>query len=142
MNIQVEPSQRQIRFSEVIRKIICDAFTKNYILNDEIDLGSITVSFVNVSKDLKFASVYVMPLGGYKKEETLVLLNENKFFFQKFISKEKLKIKYIPKIKFYLDDTYEEAQKIQKLFLNKKVIRDLKKWIIMVIGLMYINPRT
>ena len=39
--------------SEVIRKIICDAFTKNYILNDEIDLGSITVSFVNVSKDLK-----------------------------------------------------------------------------------------
>lgn len=127
MNTQVEPSQRQIRFSEVIRKIICDAFTKNYILNDEIDLGSITVSFVNVSKDLKFASVYVMPLGGYKKEETLVLLNENKFFFQKFISREKLKIKYIPKIKFYLDDTYEEAQKIQKLFLNKKVIRDLKK---------------
>jgi ribosome-binding factor A len=127
MNTQVEPSQRQIRFSEVIRKIICDAFKKNYILNDEIDLGSITVSFVNVSKDLKFASVYVMPLGGYKKEETLVLLNENKFFFQKFISREKLKIKYIPKIKFYLDDTYEEAQKIQKLFLNKKVIRDLKK---------------
>jgi ribosome-binding factor A len=68
-----------------------------------------------------------MPLGGHKKEETLVLLNENRFFFQKFISREKLKIKYIPKIKFYLDDTYEEAQKIQKLFLNKKVIRDLKK---------------
>lgn len=127
MNTVDEPSQRQIRFSEVIRKIISDAFAKNYILNDEIDLGSITVSFVNVSKDLKFASVYVMPLGGYKKEETLVLLNENKFFFQKFISREKLKIKYIPKIKFYLDDTYEEAQKIQKLFLNKKVIRDLKK---------------
>ena len=81
MNTKDEPSQRQIRFSEVIRKIICDAFKKNYILNDEIDLGSITVSFVNVSKDLKFASVYIMPLGGYKKEETLVLLNENKFFF-------------------------------------------------------------
>ena len=127
MHTTEEPSQRQIRFSEVIRKIICDAFKKNYILNDEIDLGSITVSFVNVSKDLKFASVYVMPLGGYKKEETLVLLNENKFFFQKFISREKLKIKYIPKIKFYLDDTYDEAQKIQKLFLNKKVIRDLKQ---------------
>jgi ribosome-binding factor A len=127
MNTKDEPSQRQIRFSEVIRKIICDAFKKNYILDNEIDLGSITASFVKVSKDLKFASVYIMPLGGYKKEETLALLNENKFFFQKFISKEKLKIKSIPKIKFYLDDTYEEAQKIQKLFLNKRVIRDLKK---------------
>ena len=126
MNINSEPSQRQIRFSEVIRKIICDAFKKNYILDNEIDLGSITVSFVKVSKDLKLASVYIKPLGGYKKEETLVLLNENKFFFQKFISREKLKIKSIPKIKFYLDDTYDEAQKIQKLFLNKKVIRDLK----------------
>ena len=141
MNTKDEPSQRQIRFSEVIRKIICDAFKKNYILNDEIDLGLITVSFVNVSKDLKFAAVYIMPLGGHKKEETLVLLNENIFFFQKFISRERLKIKYIPKIKFYLDDTYEEAQKIQKLFLNKKVIRDLKKWIIMAIGLMYISLR-
>ena len=127
MNTSGEPSQRQIRFSEVIRKIVCDAIKKNYILNDEIDLGSITVSFVNISKDLKFASVYIMPLGGFKKEETLALLNQNKFFFQKFISREKLRIKFIPKIKFYLDDTYDEAQKIQKLFLNKKVIRDLKK---------------
>ena len=127
MNTNSEPSQRQIRFSEVIRKIICEAINKNYILNNKIDLGSVTVSFVKVSKDLKFASIYIMPLGGYKKEETLELLNQNKFFFQKFISREKLKIKYIPKIKFYLDDTYEEAQKIQKLFLNKKVIRDLKK---------------
>ena len=127
MNTIVEPSQRQIRFSEVIRKIICDAIKKNYILNDEIDLDLITVSFVKVSKDLKLASVYIMPLGGYKKEETLALLNQNTFFFQEFIAREKLKIKYTPKIKFYLDDTYDEAQKIQKLFLNKKVIRDLKK---------------
>ena len=127
MNTNSEPSQRQIRFSEVIRKIICEAINKNYILNNKIDLGSVTVSFVKVSKDLKFASIYIMPLGGYKKEETLELLNQNKFFFQKFISREKLKIKYIPKIKFYIDDTYEEAQKIQKLFLNKKVIKDLTK---------------
>ena len=126
MNSKSGPSQRQIRFSEVIREIISDTINKNNFFNEEIELGSITVSFVNVSKDLKFASVYIMPLGGHKKEETLVLLNENRFFFQKFISREKLKIKYIPKIKFYLDDTYDESQKIQKLFLNKKVIRDLK----------------
>ena len=29
-------------------------------------------------------------------------------------------------IKFYLDDTFDEAQRIQKLLSNKKVIRDLK----------------
>ena len=66
-----------------------------------------------------------MPLGGNNKEEIVNLINENRHIFQRAISKEKLKIKYIPKIKFYLDDTFEEAQKIQKLLSNKKVQRDL-----------------
>tara|TARA_B100001964_G_C13990381_1_gene490370 strand:+ start:338 stop:718 length:381 start_codon:yes stop_codon:yes gene_type:complete len=121
-----EPSQRQIRFSEVIRIIVSETINKNQILNEEIELGSVTVSFVNTSKDFRNASVYIMPLGGYNKDEILNLLNANQYIFQKVLSREKLKIKYIPKIKFYIDDTFEEAQKIQKLFLNKKVIRDLK----------------
>ena len=125
MNINNGPSQRQIRFSEVIREIISDILKKDYILNNEIELGSVTVSFVKVSKDLRVASIYIMPLGGDNKEEIVNLINENKYIFQKSISKEKLKIKFIPKIKFYLDDTFDEAQKIQKLLSNKKVLRDL-----------------
>ena len=121
-----EPSQRQIRFSEVIRNIVSETINKNHILNEKIELGSVTVSFVNTSKDFKHASVYIMPLGGYNKDEILNLLNANQYIFQKVISREKLKTKYVPKVKFYLDDTFEEAQRIQKLFLNKKVIRDLK----------------
>ena len=66
-----------------------------------------------------------MPLAGHKKEKILDLINENKHVFQKAISREKLNIKYIPKIKFYLDDTFDEAQKIEKLLSNKKVTRDL-----------------
>ena len=126
MNLINEPSQRQIRFGEVIREIISDTINKNHILNEEIELGSITVSFVKVSKDLKIASVYIMPLGGYEKEKILDLINKNKHIFQKDISQKRLRIKYTPKINFYLDDTFEEAQKIEKLLSNKKVVRDLK----------------
>ena len=126
MNLINEPSQRQIRFGEVIREIISDTINKNHILNEEIELGSITVSFVRVSKDLKIASVYIMPLGGYEKEKILDLINKNKHIFQKDISQKRLRIKYTPKINFYLDDTFEEAQKIAKLLSNKKVIKDLK----------------
>ena len=126
MHKRDEPSQRQIRFSELIREIISDILNKNYILSNEIELGTITVSFVKMSRDLKVASVYIMPLGGYKKEKILDLINNNRNFFQKAISRERLKIKYTPKIKFYLDDTFEEAQKIQKLLSNKKVKRDIK----------------
>ena len=79
-----EPSQRQIRFSEVIRKIVSDTINKNHILSEGIVLGSVTVSFVNTSKDFRNASVYIMPLGGYNKYEILDLLNANKYIFQKF----------------------------------------------------------
>ena len=126
MQLKNYPSQRQIRFGEVIRGIISDTINKHNIFSDSIELGPVTVSFVNLSKDLRLASVYIMPLGGNNKMEILNLINENKHIFQKFISKEKLKIKYIPKIRFYLDDTYEEAERIQKLLSNKKVIKDLK----------------
>ena len=127
MNLKSGPSQRQIRFSEVIREIISDTINKNNFYNDEIELGSITVSFVNVSRDLRIASVYIMPLGGYNKEKILDLINKNIHIFQKVILKEKLHAKYIPKLRFYLDDTFDEAQKIKKLLSNKKVIRDLRK---------------
>ena len=62
------PSQRQMRFSEVIRSIISEAFLKGDFYNLEFDISSITVSFVKMSKDLKIASVYVMPLGGKNQD--------------------------------------------------------------------------
>ena len=127
MYAKKEPSKRQIRFSEVIREIISDTIKENYIFSNEFELGSITVSFVNLSRDLKTASVYIMPLGGYNKEKILNLINENRHIFQKAILREKLNTKYIPKVKFYLDNTFDEAQKIKKLLLNEKVMKDLKR---------------
>ena len=120
------PSQRQARFSEVIRSILSDVLSKNQILNENIELSPITISFVKMTKDLRIASIYIMPLGGHDKNKILELVNKNKHFFQKAISNEKLKSKFTPKIRFFLDDTFEEAERIENLLLDKKVLRDLK----------------
>ena len=125
MNTNILYSQRQIRFGEVIRGIISEVLLKDFVLNRENDLGIITVSFVKMSKDLRTASIYIMPLGGENKNQIIDLLNENKFFFQKAISVAKLKSKFTPKINFFLDDSFEEAERIERLLLNKKVLRDL-----------------
>ena len=119
------PSQRQIRFGELIRSIISEAIIRGDFYSDKIDITSITVSFVRMSKDLKFASVYIMPLGGKQKDLILKLLDENKYFFQKIISKSKLKAKFTPKINFLIDDSYDEAERIENLLLNKNVVRDI-----------------
>ena len=126
MNLNSMPTQRQVRFAEVIRSIISTAFIKGDYISTNIDFTTITVSHVRMSKDLKIASVYVMPLGGKNKTETLNSLNECKFYFQKTLSSAKLKSKFTPKINFYIDDSYDEAERIKNLLKSKKVLKDLE----------------
>ena len=120
-------TQRQIRFGELIRSIISDCLLKEDFYNEDINSSSITVSFVKMSKDLKIANVYFMPLGGLNKQIVLQNLKDKKYIFQKFLSQAKLQSKFTPRLFFYLDDTFDEAQKIEKLLLNKKVLRDIKE---------------
>jgi ribosome-binding factor A len=78
-----------------------------------------------MSKDLRIANVYLMPLGGENKNKIIEEINSQKYVFQKFLSKARLNSKFTPKIIFYLDDSFDEAEKIEKLLLNKDVQRDL-----------------
>ena len=119
-------SQRQIRFGELIRSLISDCLLKEDFYDDNINSTSITVSFVRMSKDLKIANVYFMPLGGKNKNDILLNLNDKKYIFQKFLSKAKINSKFTPKLSFYLDDTFDEAEKIENLLLNKNVLRDIE----------------
>ena len=124
MNNQMS-SQRQIRFSELIRSLISECLLLEDFYDLEFKTTSITVSYVRMSKDLRLANVYIMPLGGESKINVIDKLNDNKYIFQKFLSKAKINSKFTPKINFFLDDTFDEAEKIEKLLLDKNVSRDL-----------------
>ena len=73
-------SQRQIRFGELIRSLISDCLLKEDFYDQDISPTSITVSFVRMSKDLKIANIYFMPLGGKNKIEILQNLNKKKTY--------------------------------------------------------------
>ncbi len=119
-------SQRQIRYGELIRSLLSDCLLKEDFYDENINTSSITISFVKMSKDLKVANVYFMPLGGKEKSKILEALKDRKYIFQKFISKAKIHSKFTPKLTFFLDDSFDEAEKIEKLLLNKNVLRDIK----------------
>ena len=119
-------SQRQIRFGEVIRSVISECLLREDFHDSEISIHSITVSFVRMSKDLKIANIYFMPLGGKFKDKLLDNLNAQKYICQKYLVNAKLQSKFTPKINFCIDDTFDEAEKISKLLLDKKVSRDLE----------------
>ena len=118
-------SQRQLRFSELIRSLISECLLVEDFYNLSYETTSITISYVKMSKDLRIANVYLMPLGGENKNKIIEEINTQKYIFQKFLSKAKLNSKFTPKINFYLDDSFDEAEKIEKLLLNKDVQRDL-----------------
>ena len=118
-------SQRQLRFSELIRSLISECLLVEDFYNISFETTSITISYVKMSKDLRIANVYLMPLGGENKNKIIEEINSQRFIFQKFLSKAKLNSKFTPKINFYLDDSFDEAEKIEKLLLNKDVQRDL-----------------
>ena len=124
MNNQMS-SQRQMRFSELIRSLISNCLLTEDFYDLGFETASVTVSFVKMSRDLKIANVYLMPLGGENKNIIIKNLNDQKHVFQRFLSNAKLNSKFTPKINFFLDDTFDEAEKIEKLLLNKDVIRDI-----------------
>ena len=118
-------SQRQLRFSELIRSLISECLLVEDFYNFSFETTSITISYVKMSKDLRIANVYLMPLGGENKNKIIEEINSQKYVFQKFLSKARLNSKFTPKINFYLDDSFDEAEKIENLLLNKDVLRDL-----------------
>ncbi len=124
MNNQMS-SQRQMRFSELIRSLISNCLLTEDFYDLGFETASVTVSFVKMSRDLKIANVYLMPLGGENKNIIIKNLNDQKHVFHRYLSNAKLNSKFTPKINFFLDDTFDEAEKIEKLLLNKNVSRDL-----------------
>ena len=118
-------SQRQMRYSELIRSLISECLLLEDFYNLNFEISSITISYVKMSKDLRIANIYLMPLGGKNKNNIIEELNKQKYIFQKFLSRAKLNSKFTPKIIFFLDNSFDEAEKIKKLLLNKNVARDL-----------------
>jgi len=76
------PSQRQIRYGELIRSLISDCLLQEDFYDQSICSISVTVSYVKMSKDLKNASVYLIPLGGENQQNLLENIKQKNIFFK------------------------------------------------------------
>ena len=107
-------SQRQLRVGEMIKQSLGMIFVKNEAKVPNLETNTITVTEVKMSQDLKIAKAYVLPLGGKDTEEVIKKLREYSFLIRKVLSK-KVIMKYLPKILFAKDDSFEYAEKIENL---------------------------
>ena len=121
-----EPSQRQLRVGQEIKKIITSVLERGDLRSKEVREAIITVTEVRVSPDLKYATAYIMTLNGKNLGLVLEMLNEEAWIFKKQIG-TKLHLRYTPDINFRVDDTFTEVDRIEKLLRNPKVAQDLVK---------------
>ena len=107
-------SQRQLRGGEMIKQSLGMIFVRNEAKVPNLETKNITVTEVKMSQDLKIAKAYVMPLGGKDADKIIKILKEYSFLVRKSLSK-KIIMKFLPKILFAKDDSFEYAEKIENL---------------------------
>ena len=119
-------SQRQLRVGELVKQNIGELFIRNEAKIPSINSKLITVTEVRMTPDLKTARVYVIPLGGIDTKETVKILTEYSHLVRKALSK-RLDIKFLPKLTFVEDNSFEYAEKIEKIIKKNKRNDEEKK---------------
>ena len=107
-------TQRQLRVGEMIKQALGMIFIRDEAKIPNLDTRSITVTEVRMSPDLKTAKAFVLPLEGKNAKETIDQLIEFSYLIRKVLSK-KIIMKFLPKILFVKDESFDYAEKIENL---------------------------
>lgn len=121
-----EPSQRQLRVGQEIKRILAGFIQRGEIHNLEGINTIVTLTEVKVSPDLKYASVYLMTLNNTHLQEVIGGLQLAANYLRKQIA-AKMQLRYAPELVFKVDKSFEQVDNIEKLLRDPKVAADLKK---------------
>ena len=117
-------SQRQLRVGELVRHALAEMLTRGDVHDPVIEKHLITVPQVQMTPDLRLATIYLMPLGGRDTDAVLAAFERNKRFLRGEIAHH-VNLKFAPDIRFRIDQRFDEADRIEKLLRTPQVQRDL-----------------
>src|SRR5947209_1389026 len=118
------PTQRSLRAGELVRHAVAEILVRGEVHDPVIETHLITVPEVRMSPDLRVATVYVLPLGGHDNAAVLAALDRNKRYFRAEIAR-RVNLKFAPDIRFHIDESFAEAERIDRLLRTPQVRRDL-----------------
>ena len=110
-------SNRTRRVGENIRLVLSEVLLSKKNSIDGLENEFITITEVQPSADLRHAKVFISCMG--REEKNIVnILNQTSSFFSKLVAKQ-LKTKYSPKLSFFVDFSFSQAEKINDLIKTK-----------------------
>ena len=113
-------SERQLKVAEVIKKSLAMIFLKNNNYQEFIgdSILSMTISQIEMSADLKIARVYMSLIYRNPKQEnfseTISAINNISGLVRKELA-AKVRLRYIPLLRFTHDDTSIRAVKLENI---------------------------
>jgi ribosome-binding factor A len=117
-------SVRLLRVGEQVRHALADILMRGLVRDEVLASHSISVTEVRMSPDLRHATVFVMPLLGADAQAVLKALAANAPFLQGEVAR-RVNTKYAARLRFLLDESFDEGDHIDALLRDPKVARDL-----------------
>jgi ribosome-binding factor A len=119
------PSQRQLRVGELIRHELSAIFSRGEVVDPVIERLGVTVYEVTASPDLKSAICWVRPFVSGDGEELVKALERHRRYIRGLLA-PRLGLRYMPDLRFRLDTSLDYASRIDRLFAEPAVRRDIE----------------
>jgi ribosome-binding factor A len=119
------PSQRQLRVGELVRHALAEILQRGEVHDPDLEATVVTVPEVRMSPDLRLATAYVMPLGGKGTGTVLAALDRNRKYLRGEVA-HRVNLRYAPELRFRLDTSFEEGERVDALLRSPAVRKDLE----------------
>lgn len=111
---------RQKKFSRLIQKDLGEIFQKQ--MSNVFGKSFITVTDVEMSPDLSISKIYLSLMLSDSPKDTLNEIRERKSEIRKHLgNKIGKQVRIVPELIFYLDETIEQANKIDNILSNLNI---------------------
>jgi ribosome-binding factor A len=120
------PSQRQLRVGELIRHELAAIFAHGDVADALIDHAGVTIVEVQLSADLRLATVYVRPFIPGREDAFLAALDRHRRHIRRLLA-PRLDLKFMPDLRFRLDTALDYAAHVEEILNRPEVRRDLER---------------
>ncbi|MDR0288363.1 MAG: 30S ribosome-binding factor RbfA [Clostridiales bacterium] len=115
---------RTVRIAAEMKKVLSE-FLLHGIKDPRLPLMT-SITDVKVTRDLKYAKVYVSVLGDKAiKDNAMEALKSASGYLRSELGKQ-IKMRYMPELNFYLDESIERGVRINDL-INKTIAKEREK---------------
>jgi len=119
-------SVRLLRVGEQVRHALSDILARGDVHDETLARHIVSVTEVRMSPDLRHATAFVKPLLGSNEVVVLKALRTNTAYLQSEVA-GRVNTKYAAKLKFLVDESFDEGSHIDKLLRKPRVARDLAR---------------